>query len=134
MDRALAAVGHPGTYRNVRALLARFLAFSAWTATLRPRCPFSDRGVTGAPVCLCRWWSRSLFREAPTRGRGAAGLERWSVGGKNPGGSDEPTRLTYGRGAVGNREAYNSTGAEGSHSKKLIAFHTNRAGFPEVFL
>lgn len=46
-----------------------------------------------------------------------------------------PIRLTHG-GAdkVVGRAPYNNTGADWSHSKKLIAFHTNRAGFPEIFL
>jgi len=52
----------------------------------------------------------------------------------SPDGSN-PTRLTQG-GAdrVVGRAPYNNTGADWSHSKKLIAFHTNRGGFPEIFL
>ena len=46
-----------------------------------------------------------------------------------------PIRLTHG-GAdkVVGRAPYNNTGADWSHSKKLIAFHTNRSGFPEIYL
>jgi TolB protein len=49
-------------------------------------------------------------------------------------GTGEPTRLTHGGGAVTDPDAYNSAGADWSHSKKLIAFHTGRGGFPEIFL
>jgi len=46
-----------------------------------------------------------------------------------------PTRLTYGGAdAVVGRAPYNSTGADWSHSKKVIAFQSNRGGFPEIFL
>ena len=46
-----------------------------------------------------------------------------------------PTRLTFG-GAdkVVGRAPYNNTAADWSHSKKLIAFQTNRGGVPEIFL
>ena len=52
----------------------------------------------------------------------------------SPDGSN-PTRLTYGGAdAVVGRAPYNNTAADWSHSKKLIAFQTNRGGFPEIFL
>ena len=51
-----------------------------------------------------------------------------------PDGTDS-TRLTHGGGAPGNLEAYNSGGADWSHSKKLIAFQSNRIGrIPQIFL
>ena len=52
----------------------------------------------------------------------------------SPDGSN-PIRLTHG-GAdkVVGRAPYTSTGADWSHSQKVIAFHTNRSGFPEIFL
>ena len=43
----------------------------------------------------------------------------------SPDGSD-PTRLTHGGGAADDTHAYNSTAADWSHSKKLIAFQSNR--------
>lgn len=47
----------------------------------------------------------------------------------------EPTRLTHGGGAVTDPEAYNSSGADWSHSKKLIAFHSNREALvPQIYL
>jgi TolB protein len=51
----------------------------------------------------------------------------------SPDGSN-PIRLTEG-GAdkVVGRAPYLNSGADWSHSKKLIAFHTNRGGFPEIF-
>ena len=50
-------------------------------------------------------------------------------------GNDQPTRLTHGGGEIGDLTAYNSSGARWSHSsRKLIAFHSNRGGFPEIFL
>jgi TolB protein len=52
----------------------------------------------------------------------------------SPDGSN-PTRLTYGGAdAVVGRPPYTNSGADWSHSKKVIAFHTNRGGFPEIFL
>ena len=52
----------------------------------------------------------------------------------SPDGSS-PTRITYGGAdAVVGRAPYNNTGADWSHTKKLIAFQTNRGGFPEIFL
>ena len=52
----------------------------------------------------------------------------------SPDGSS-PTRLTFGGAdmAVG-RAPYNNTGADWSHRQKLIAFSSNRGGFPEIFL
>jgi TolB protein len=45
------------------------------------------------------------------------------------------TRLTYGGGPVDDKTAYNSTAAEWSHSKKLVAFQSNRADrVPQIFL
>ena len=37
-----------------------------------------------------------------------------------------PTRLTFGGGAATDPDAYNSGGADWSHSRKLIAFQSNR--------
>src|SRR5436190_13529247 len=37
-----------------------------------------------------------------------------------------PIRLTFGGGAATDPDAYNSTAADWSHSKKLIAFQSNR--------
>jgi len=52
----------------------------------------------------------------------------------SPDGS-RPTRLTYGGAdaAVG-RAPYNNANADWSHRQKLIAFSSNRGGFPEIFL
>ncbi|MBA2306245.1 MAG: PD40 domain-containing protein [Acidobacteria bacterium] len=51
----------------------------------------------------------------------------------SPDGS-EPTRLTFG-GADYQAIPYNNTGADWSHSKKLIAFHSNRIGrIPQIHL
>lgn len=45
------------------------------------------------------------------------------------------TRLTYGGGAAGDPNAYNSGGADWSHSKKLIAFQSNRVNrVPQIYL
>jgi TolB protein len=45
------------------------------------------------------------------------------------------TRLTDGGGTPNNSAAYNSGGADWSHSKKLIAFQSNRIGrVPQIFL
>lgn len=53
----------------------------------------------------------------------------------SPDGSGEPTRLTHGGGDVDDPNAYNSGGADWSHSKKLIAFQSNRIGrVPQIFL
>jgi dipeptidyl aminopeptidase/acylaminoacyl peptidase len=38
----------------------------------------------------------------------------------------DPTRLTFGGGAASDPDAYNSGGADWSHSRKLIAFQSNR--------
>jgi TolB protein len=44
-----------------------------------------------------------------------------------------PIRLTFGGGI--DEGAYNSTGAEWSHSKKVIAFHSNRGGtVPQIYI
>lgn len=46
-----------------------------------------------------------------------------------------PTRLTHGGGAPSDAAAYNSGGADWSHSKKLIAFHSNRVDrIPQIHL
>jgi TolB protein len=50
----------------------------------------------------------------------------------SPDGTD-PTRLTHGGGVPTDANAYNSGGADWSHSKKLIAFQSNRA-IPESSL
>ena len=51
-----------------------------------------------------------------------------------PDGSDA-TRLTHGGGAADDPLAYNSGGADWSHSKKLIAFQSNRIDLvPQLFL
>jgi len=45
------------------------------------------------------------------------------------------TRLTYGGGAAADPDAYNSGGADWSHSKKLIAFQSNRVNrIPQIYL
>lgn len=45
------------------------------------------------------------------------------------------TRLTHGGGAADDAAAYNSGGADWSHSKKLIAFQSNRINrIPQIFL
>ena len=47
----------------------------------------------------------------------------------------QPTRLTRGGGALTDTAAYNSGGADWSHSKKLIAFQSNREGLvPQIYL
>lgn len=52
----------------------------------------------------------------------------------SPDGSNA-TRLTYGGGAPADLAAYNSGGADWSHSRKLIAFHSNRIGAtPQIHL
>jgi TolB protein len=52
----------------------------------------------------------------------------------SPDGTDA-MRLTHGGGAPNNADAYNSGGADWSHSKKLIAFQSNRIGrIPQIFL
>ena len=44
-------------------------------------------------------------------------------------------RLTYGGGAAGDPEAYNSGGSDWYHSKKLIAFQSNRVNrVPQIYL
>ena len=46
-----------------------------------------------------------------------------------------PTRLTYGGGAPADTAAYNSGGADWSHSKKLVAFQSNRVNrVPQIHL
>jgi TolB protein len=46
-----------------------------------------------------------------------------------------PTRLTHGGGAQGDTAAYNSNGADWSHSKKLVAFQSNRVNrLPQIYL
>lgn len=46
-----------------------------------------------------------------------------------------PTRLTHGGGAPSDAAAYNSGGADWSHSKKLIAFHSNQVDrIPQIYL
>ena len=52
----------------------------------------------------------------------------------SPDGSIQPASRYGGADAVVGRAPYNNTGADWSHSKKLIAFQTNRGGFPEIFL
>ena len=52
----------------------------------------------------------------------------------SPDGTD-PTRLTFGGGAAGDPAAYNSTAADWSDSKKLVAFQSNRVNrVPQIFL
>jgi Tol biopolymer transport system component len=51
-----------------------------------------------------------------------------------PDGTDA-RRLTHGGGAPSDSQAYNSAGADWSHSKKLIAFQSNRLNrIPQIFL
>lgn len=46
-----------------------------------------------------------------------------------------PTRLTHGGGAPTDAAAYNSGGADWSHSKKLVAFQSNRVNrVPQIYL
>ena len=52
----------------------------------------------------------------------------------SPDGSNVSRLTLGGADEVVGRTPYNNSGADWSHSKKLIAFHTNRGGFPEVFL
>jgi TolB protein len=52
----------------------------------------------------------------------------------SPDGSN-PIRLTFGGGLLGDTAAYNSSAAEWSHSKKLVAFQSNRLNrVPQIFL
>ena len=46
-----------------------------------------------------------------------------------------PTRLTHGGGAETDTAAYSSGGADWSHSKKLVAFQSNRVNrVPQIYL